>query len=160
MENGHGLQPELPGLKKPRQVSGTTPKHLPDWLRRQLEEKNPNAFGRNAQWKICPRCQLVTLAGWDAYDDYAGHYTTDPAQLDTGQELAALLDGRHTFELRTDPDGNKTISRRDAHRIRASPATGHRWPVIPEHRCGAPLGRKLEPRKLSGKQNAQAPRKN
>lgn len=152
MANGHGQQPHLPGLKKPAAKTGTgTPRHLPDWLRRQLEEKNPNAFGRHAQWKICPRCGSVTLAGWDAYYDYAGHVTTDPAQLDTRQELAALLAGRDTFELRTDQDGNKTISRRDHHRIRANPASQHRWPVIPEHRCGQPIGRQLERRKLSGK---------
>jgi hypothetical protein len=129
---------------------------MPDWLRRQLEAKNPNAFGRHAVWQICPICGHVILTGWDAYDDYAGRYKTDPAQLDTMGELAAVLTGRHTFELRTDADGNKTISRRDHHRILASPASGHRWPVIPQHRCGQPLGRKLEPRKLSGrKPNAQ-----
>jgi hypothetical protein len=129
-------------------------KKIPPWLLRILEEKHPNSFGRLARWTICPRCGLVTLSGWDAYDDYAGHYVTDPAQLDTLGELAALLAGRDTFELRTDPDGSKTISRRDQHRIRASPAGNHRWPVIPEHRCGQPLGRRLEPRKLSGKRNA------
>lgn len=157
MANSRSQQPELPGLKKPATAgtgSGTAPKHLPDWLRRQLEEKNPNAFGRHAQWKICGKCAAVVLAGWDAYDDYAGHYTTDPAQLDTAQELAAVITGRDTFELRTDADGNKTISRRDAHRIRASAASEHHWPVIPEHRCGQPLGQQLERRKLSGKYNA------
>ncbi len=128
-----------------------TKKKMPDWLRRVIEDKNPTAFGKWAHWAVCKKCGLVVLAGWDAYDDYAGHYVTDAARLDTAQELAALLGGRDTFELRTDPDGHKTISRRDHHRIRASPAAGHRWPVIPEHRCGQPLGQQLERRKLSGK---------
>jgi hypothetical protein len=144
-----GQQP-LPGLKKTAPRSGT-PRELPDWLRRAIEEKNPNTFGRHARWEICGLCSAIILTGWDAYDDYAGHYKLDPAQLDTMAELAALLAGRDTFELRHDDDGNKTISRRDQHRILASPASSHRWPVLPQHRCRQPLGQPLEPRKLSGK---------
>lgn len=130
--------------------TGTPDRTIPDWLRRQIETANPNAFGKYARWTVC-RCSAITLTGWDAYDDYAGHYTLDPRRLTTAQELAAILDGRLTFELRTSADGD-TISRRDAHRIRAHAATAHRWPVLPEHRCGSTApGRKLEPSDMKGK---------
>lgn len=144
-------QPALFKIKTAAGPPRPTPRKIPDWLRRQIEEQTPNAFGKYAHWEICPRCGSVTLAGWDAYDDYAGHVTTDPAQLDTLAELDAKIQARETFELRTDTEGRKTISRRDQHRIRASPATNHDWPVIPEHRCGSPLGQPLDRSKLSGK---------
>lgn len=155
MKNGHGRQPKqqpLFKIQRPQKPGPSAPRQLPDWLRQQIEQQDPATFGKYAQWKICPKCQNVTLAGWDAYDDYAGYVVTDPAQLDTAAELDATLAGRHTFELRTDSEGKKTLSRRDSHRIRASHATNHPWPVLPEHRCHtAPLGTRLEPRNLNGK---------
>jgi hypothetical protein len=135
---------------KPGTPTGTT-RHLPDWLRRALETQDPAMFGKHAHWTVCNKCHAVTLTGWDAYDDYAGQVTADVTVLGTTDELHALLTGRTTYELRTDPDGKKTISRRDAHRIRASPANTHRWPVLTDHACGSPLGRALQPHDMKEK---------
>lgn len=124
---------------------------LPEWLRRQIETQDPATFGRFAKWADCRKCGALTLEGWDAYDDYAGHYAADPNRISTAEELDAVSMGRQTFEIRTDQDGRKTLSRRDHHRITASPATAHKWPVIPEHKCNAPLGKKLKPRDLGNR---------
>ena len=128
----------------------TPQKKMPNWLRQVIETKNPTAFGKFARFETCGWCGAIIISGWDAYDDYAGKYRLDPAGLDTLTELAAIMTGRLTFELRTTHEG-MTISRRDSHRIEARRPETHDWPVLPEHRCQKPLGRPLDRRKLSGK---------
>jgi hypothetical protein len=128
---------------------------MPDWLRRQIETENPNAFGKAARWKHCGRCGSWTLEGWDAYDDFAGLARIDPQTLDAEQELRAILDGRTTYDLEIQPNptgSTKILHRRTQHEITARPATpdpNHR-PVVPAHRCdAAPLGRQLTPKELN-----------
>lgn len=122
------------------------PKGIPKWLKDQIEQQDPATFGRYARWTEC-RCGAAVLEAWDAYDNYAGQYRADPNRITSNEELDAILTGRQTFELRID-DRGKTLSRRDHHRIRKSPATAHKYPVVPEHKCNAPLGRRMKPTEL------------
>lgn len=134
------LTPELELARKPDTADTGTNTNLPAWLRQQIETQHPNTFGRLAGWHKCPRCKAWTLAGWEALDDYAGHATVDPLQLDTLNETRAILAGRTTYELIIENTGAKTLRRREQHGIAAKPATTHRYPILPAHKCGQPLG--------------------
>lgn len=152
-------QPELPGLGRLKPPTPEPrPGGMPDWLRRQIETENPNAFGKTARWKHCGRCGTWTLEGWDAYDDFAGLAKIDPRALDADGELHAILDGKttYTLEIQSNPAGSqKTLHRRTQFEIQAHPAphdpgTAPNRHVVPAHRCdAAPLGRQLTPKELN-----------
>jgi hypothetical protein len=75
----------------------------------------------------CRKCgqpvMACTVSGMDRH--------IDPAALTQAGELAVLLSGRATFSLRGD-----TVFSRTPEKIRSG---DRRYPVLPEHRCGATI---------------------
>ena len=84
------------------------------------------------------RCGAWTLAGHTG-----GLYVrVDPIPLDTRGELAALLDGRLTFDAHTQAHQSAIyLEWRDAERI----AGDRTHPVLTEHRCGRIIGQLTHP---------------
>lgn len=102
---------------------------IPAWLQRTAAG---DVF-RAATLRTCPRCDTVLLVGLD--DEIAALTArTEILSLNTVGEALALLSGRRTFDL-ISIGGRKELHRRDEWHITAE----RRYPVLPEHRCGASL---------------------
>lgn len=88
----------------------------------------------------CRRCEAWTFHAADLGLDLMTESTVDPALLDRGLELEALLAGRFTAELEINRHGGGPfIHRRDRWSTPTEPAVrGRVW--VPEHRCFEPLG--------------------
>lgn len=87
----------------------------------------PATYRRRAALARCPRCKAPVLAG---HDDLGLPTHADPTPLTRTAELALHLAGRPTYAVE-----RGELVARDRWRIRR-PATG---PVVPEHRCDAPI---------------------
>lgn len=129
------VQPNLPGMTAPAKPK----KPMSPYMLEQIKAKHPEAFGHHAHWVQCRTCQAWTLQGYDWTTDWAGLGIVDPAQLDTTTELAALLDGRRTYEIIL-RDTDKTLRSRDQWQIGADTPESLTCPVVPAHKCYSPLG--------------------
>lgn len=112
---------------------------IPAHVRRHLEATGvltPDGVSRRARLHPCRTCGRPIVSGLDAnVCALTGH--ADPEPLTAAGEVAALLDGRATYEL-TDRVDRSELDARSAWDIRARPA-GHSPPVLAGHRCGAPV---------------------
>lgn len=112
---------------------------LPDHVRRHLEATGvltADGFSRRARLHPCRACAQPVVSGLDAnVCALTGH--ADPHPLTASGEVAALLDGRTTYEL-TDRVDRSELDARDTWDIRARPAGGDP-PVLAEHRCRQPI---------------------
>ena len=111
-----------------------------DWLDAVLEAGGSwrrSAFARLAP---CRRCAALVLHGADMGLDCLTESTVDPAVLDRGLEVEALLAGRYTCELEVRKHGGgPVIFRRDRWLVPTEPNSRKRlW--VPEHVCREPLG--------------------
>lgn len=86
---------------------------------------------RRAVDTFCAECWTYTLTGGDA-DRCALNATVDNSPLSRTGELLAIIAGRQVYAL----DRAGALHRRDRFSIRAE---SHREPVLPAHRCGAPI---------------------
>lgn len=117
--------------------------HIPPQLKQWLIDSgrwNNDGISRRATAGYCRRCDALVLRGLDS--DVGGIPTTcDPAALSRPGEVAALLLGRHTFELRwAGSRGYAIDGPRYAARITARPAaTTPGVDVLAEHACGSTL---------------------
>jgi hypothetical protein len=89
--------------------------------------------GRRARRQRCRTCRAVVIRGYDD-DRVAGVAVVDPTPLDRHGELAALLCGRATFDLRIGL-GRTELDYRESWTI-AGPM---RYPVLPAHACHLPI---------------------
>lgn len=110
---------------------------LPDWLRRRLVQAgvmdDETGATRKARAEFCGGCGAVVMVGIDG--DLAGSVATcDPTPLSPTGEALALLAGRGTFELRW-IGGRYELDRRDAFRIRGSPAGTNGIDILVRHDC-------------------------
>ena len=87
----------------------------------------------------CRRCSMVVLAGLDG-PRCAGFVAVDMATLTADGELACLLAGRPTFRLWRAVGNRFELQRRDQWNVRTRADVAAGVLVVPEHRCGAPLG--------------------
>lgn len=102
---------------------------IPAWLAKTLGEHH-----RAARLRTCPRCGAPVLLGLDA--ERAGtRAAADPTPIDAMGEAMALINGRATFDLMK-TGGRMELNWRDAFAIEGE----RRWPVVPAHSCGQPLG--------------------
>lgn len=90
----------------------------------------------------CRVCKQIVCTGLDA-DCCAGQADIDWTPLDAAGEIAALLQGRRTYQMRRE-DTHLVILGRTVRIIRARPPGGTDWcgpyDVVPAHRCwAAPL---------------------
>lgn len=97
---------------------------------------------RNARAKLeeCRKCSGLTLFAADLGLDLMTESRVDPALLDRGLEVEALLAGRYTCELEVSRHGGgPMIFRRDRWLAPTEPNARRRlW--VPEHVCGQPIG--------------------
>lgn len=84
----------------------------------------------------CPQCRQPTHHGPDA-PNLGIPTRTDTTPLTRAGELAALLDGRKTYEISRTPRGRTEISYRDHWRINRS----QHPTVVATHICGHPTPR-------------------
>lgn len=87
---------------------------------------------RAATPTTCRACGAIVLRGLDA-DACAFTALADPRPVTAAGEVAALRDGRRTYDL----DGRE-LSARDRWSIPGRPPTPRR-PVLAAHRCHSPL---------------------
>jgi hypothetical protein len=80
----------------------------------------------------CPRCNAWTLTGHA--EGVLAH--VDPIPLDAHGELAALMDGRTTYNLHAELTGRQYLAQRTAIEI----AAPRRCVVLTAHRCGRQIG--------------------
>lgn len=98
---------------------------------------NVDGISRRATARHCPTCGLVILAGLD--DDVAARPArTDPTPLSRLGEVAALILGRTTYQLRW-LAGRYQLDSRETWTIRAHPAGTGPGDVLAEHVCGSAL---------------------
>ena len=84
---------------------------------------------RKAKTTPCTRCAQTTINGLDN-DTCAWAAAADPTPLTWAGELAARLNGRHTYEMSA-----RELHRRTNDRAK-QPAND---PVLPQHICGQPV---------------------
>lgn len=106
---------------------------IPAWLERTIGDVH-----RAAGLKTCPRCGAPILVGLDA-DRAALTAHADITTVNAVGEALALLSGRPTYDL-VNTGGRKELSYRDEWNISGP----RKWPVLPEHRCGASLKAHVE----------------
>lgn len=86
-------------------------------------------INRNATIRTCPRCNALTVAGYD-HDKIALLVICDTQPLTTQSELLALLAGRLTYDA--EHHGNRVrLEHRHQWRIRQP----RRWTVLAAHQC-------------------------
>lgn len=125
------------------------PAGIPTWLQNHLSEKtgddySPTGIRRSVRAKPCARCGAWCLAGLDA-DRCAFEAHADPTRLNADEELACLIIGRHTFEMRSTGENKYKLNRRDRWRIAGHPPDSKTIiAVLPEHVCGYPIGEILK----------------
>lgn len=106
---------------------------IPTWLAHRIGDTH-----RAAGLRTCPRCGAPILTGLDN-DTAALTARADPTPLTPLGETLALLAGRPTYNLTT-TSGRKELHRRDEWHIKGE----RRYPVIPAHKCGAPLTQHMD----------------
>lgn len=95
-----------------------------------------DGHSRAARTGRCPTCRAAIVRALDA-DRAALAITTDVPALTAAGELAALLDGTHTYEMHT-AGLRIEIDYRDQWRIRARSADRADLHVVKAHECGHP----------------------
>lgn len=117
-----------PPADQPRKHSKPAPDHMPNWLKKHLEEKT-GGF-RAARWTRCPKCHAIILKGLD--DDVAAWTVeADPTPITPRQEELCQWIGRQTYMVTMNPNRIE-LDRRTSYAIGKSCAR----PVVPAHRCG------------------------
>lgn len=101
--------------------------------KRLLEALDDAGRIRVARLRVCTKCNSPVLRGLD-YDPAGIMVDADPTPLNQLGETIALLTGRTTYDLAYS-NSRRILEYRDQHRIGGK----RRYPVLPEHRCGAPL---------------------
>lgn len=108
------------------------------WVRSMLVNKgvmDSNGVTRKAKIRRHPACGMPVIAGFDA-PCMAFSAWVDLTELSRHGELAALLDGRRTYEL-WPTAGAFELELRGRDRIRHRPADSPGTPpVLCTHRCG------------------------
>ncbi len=106
-----------------------------------VEVKTGAPAGSRAARVICCRhCAAPVFRGLDA-DVTALEVTVDVRPLNAAGELAALIEGRRTYELTwTARPGRYELDRRDHFRIKGRPPGTQGIDVLAAHLCDQPLG--------------------
>lgn len=112
--------------------------HLPEWLIPTIENQNQR-LSPYAHLASCPRCHQPVLRALDNRWDHVSEVKVDLALLTNADELQALLAERTTHTIEKGITGI-TITQRDRHTIRKTPANQSRHPIAPQHKCNQPIG--------------------
>lgn len=131
-------QPTLFQTPTTRSIRERWLNQLPEWLIPTIENQNQR-LSPYAHLTGCPRCHKPVLRALDNRWDHVCETRTDLTLLTAKDELQALLAGRTTHTIEKGITGI-TITERDRHAIRKTPAHKSRSPVAPQHQCGQPIG--------------------
>ncbi|MBA9003752.1 hypothetical protein [Thermomonospora cellulosilytica] len=102
---------------------------IPAWLQRT----RAGDTSRAATLRLCRKCRAPVIVGLDA-DRAARTAYCDPTPLTELGEAVAVMQNRRTYDLMSGPS-RKELSPREADHIRKP----RLYPVLAEHKCGAPL---------------------
>lgn len=132
--NANPRQLSLAVTAPAKPIPAKKPTRVPQDL---INERGGEAW-RNASTRRCPTCSQIVLYGLDG-DVCALSARVDPTPLTVLGEAVAVISGRGTYNL-TRVGGRQRLYLRDADAIEGD----RRYPVVPEHRCGAPLHQHAE----------------